>query len=108
MNIGIINRSLTEATGLNMNDYFEELNTSDSVAYSEIQFDSKYYYLENLNESKFGNIFLEYKGIYLNIHSPPSRLEQLKELITNICDLAFQLDFILLCETFLIEPKWNV
>ncbi len=32
--IGIMNSSLTEVTGLNMNDYFEELNTSDSVTYS--------------------------------------------------------------------------
>ncbi len=103
-----MNSSLTDATGLNMTNYFEELNTSESVKYSEIQFDSKYYDLENLNKSKIGNNNLEYKGIHINIHSLPSKFEQLKEPITNIGDLGIQLDFNLLCETFLSEPKCNL
>ncbi len=38
--IGIMNGSLTQATGLNMDDYFE-LNSFESVIYSDSQFHSK-------------------------------------------------------------------
>ncbi len=69
LHIDIMNSSLTDGTGLNMNDYFEELHTSDSVTYSEIQ------QIQHLNESKLGSNNLEYNGIHINIHSLPSKFE---------------------------------
>ena len=63
-----MNSSLTDAAGLNMNNYFEKLNTSESVTYSEIQFDSKYYDLENLNDhSKLAIIIYNVK-VYTYIY----------------------------------------
>ena len=69
--------------------------------------DSPYYELEHLhanlnNKIPAGNEF-EYTSIHLNIQSLPAKFERLKLLISELHEQTIELDFILICETFLTD-----
>ncbi len=87
-------QSLNGSPGLNIK----------SFTYSDIQFDSKYYNLECIKMSQLDKSVFEYKGLYLNIHSLPSKFEQLRELMDDLAaELRIHLNFLLLCEPFSSE-----
>lgn len=65
---------------------------------------SKYYELEQLSDEKLNNSY-GYCSLHINIHSLPDKYDQLKSLLTGLKDVNIDVDFILLCETFLTDQN---
>ncbi len=86
-----------------MSDYFEDAG----MKFSEAELDSKYYDLVTLLDSPLtctSNSF-QYKIMHFNIHGLSSTLGDLKAMIIALADRNVDLDFILLCETFLTNEN---
>ena len=90
----------TEANGLTLSDYFEELNAVSGMKISEVEFDSKYYDLDTLLDSPLTSNSFQYKVMHFNIRGLSSKFHDLKAII-DLADRNVDLDFILLFETFL-------
>ncbi len=95
----------TPATGLTLSDYFDELNDQGAMTFTELDDNSKYYDQDSLNECQLTSKSFLYKSLHLNIRGLPSKFEELKSLICNLVESNIDLDFILLCETFLLEAN---
>ncbi len=67
--------------------------------------DSKYCDLEDIASDEGIDVFKNamYCALHLNIHSLPSKYEDLKSLICSLSESGIKIQFILLCETFLTE-----
>ncbi len=53
--------------GLNVpEDYFDELNSADTLNFPNVNFNSQYYELGNIRESRFAEYF-QYKPLHWNI-----------------------------------------
>ncbi len=100
-----------------LNDYFDKYLNEHEINYDNplktFNIDSQYCdidqlknYLHGDNQHKF-----EYSSMHLNIQSLPAKFEQLKLLLSILEEKDINLDFILLCETFLtdnIANKFNI
>ncbi len=95
----------TEANGLTLSDYFEELNAVSGMKISEVEFDSKYYDLDTLLDSPLTSNSFQYKVMHFNIRGLSSKFHDLKAMIIDLADRNVNLDFILLCETFLTNEN---
>jgi len=59
-------------------------------------------YFDDLKTIKIENdINFKYNSLHINIQSLPAKIEKLKELIASLNTHSINIDFILLCETFL-------
>ena len=65
----------------------------------------QYFDLEELTASVEYNF--KYTSIHINIHSLPSKHDQLVTLLANLHDNGIQINFIMLCETFLTDINFN-
>ena len=95
----------TEANGLTLSDYFEELHVDPGMKFSEVEFDSKYYDLDILLDSHLTGNSFQYKVMHFNIHGLSNKFGDLKAMIIDLADRNVDLDFILLCETFLTNEN---
>ena len=72
---------------------------------------SSYYDLDKLNIDDESNEEYEYTCVHINILSLPAKFEKLKYLISEFQEQNIDIDFILLCETFLtdnIAQQFNI
>ena len=103
---------------MNLNYYLHKYMSDDDFTDNPLQLmniDSPYYELEHLhanlnNNNPAGNEF-EYTSIHLNIQSLPAKFERLKLLFSELHEQTIELDFILICETFLtdnIAQQFNI
>ena len=72
---------------------------------------SSYYDLDKLNIDDESNEEYEYTCVHINIQSLPAKFEKLKYLISEFQEQNIDIDFILLCETFLtdnIAQQFNI
>ena len=53
------------------------------------------------NEASFKTA--KYCALHINIHSLPSKFDQLKHMIARLKDAGITVHFIMLCETFLLD-----
>lgn len=89
------------------NKYVNANNDKNDNPFTQYNFESHYYETEQLG-NKFGKLnntskMYEYSSIHLNIQSLPAKFDKLKLLINNLHDQNIDLDFIMLCETFLTD-----
>jgi len=89
------------------NKYVNTKHDNNDNPFNQSNFESYYYETDQLS-TKFGilkdtlNTF-EYSSIHLNIQSLPAKFDKLKLLIKNLHDQNIDVDFIMLCETFLTD-----
>ena len=94
--------------GLNvLEDYFEALNSADTLNYSNVNFNSQYYELDNIHESRLTEHF-QYKALHWNISSLPNKCEDLKAFLLELSDAGIILDFLMLCETFITDENHHL
>ncbi len=62
--------------------------------------DSPYCVVDDISLTNY-----KYCALHLNIHSLPSKFDELKNLLANLEDKKIHIDFILLCETFLVDAN---
>ena len=97
------------------NKYVNANNNENDNPFTQYNFESHYYETEQLG-AKFGKLndiskIYEYSSIHLNIQSLPAKFDKLKLLISNLHDQNIDLDFTMLCETFLtdnISDQFNI
>jgi beta-xylosidase len=92
-----------------MDEYIRENDVTDNPFLS-IMTDSPYFdiqgIVQHLKEKKFtGNN--QYKILHLNIQSLSAKFAQINELLATLTENGLDLDFILLCETFLHDENDN-
>ena len=66
---------------------------------------SSYCSVDDINTPEILMSDYKYCAIHLNIHSLPSKFDQLKDMIVRLNDNKIKVDFILLCETFLVDAN---
>ena len=72
---------------------------------------SSYYDLDKLNIDDESNEEYEYTCVHINIQSLPAKFKKIKYLISEFQEQNIDIDFILLCETFLtdnIAQQFNI
>ena len=90
-----------------INKYMEDDNSKDN-SYKIINTESNYYDIDDLNQlSKSAETTFKCTVLHLNIQSLPAKFDKLKLLITEINNQNIKLDFILLCEAFLMDINAN-
>jgi len=62
---------------------------------------SEYYEVDEIKKSET----FKYKALHINIHSLPAKFEALKLLLCSLHNNGINLDFILICETFLRDEN---
>ncbi len=69
--------------------------------------DSTYCDIDSIISDGRTNCFMtaEYCALHINIHSLPSKFDQLKEMLCSLKDQGVIVHFILLCETFLTDAN---
>ena len=70
-----------------------------------LNLDCLYYNIDDMVKfTQLGNNY-KYTSIHLNIHSLPSKYDQLRTMIANLEDIGIIIHFIMLCETFLMDSN---
>ena len=64
----------------------------------------KYYDLDDMSKLSTGQKF-NYTALHINIHSLPSKHDELLTLLSNLLDKGIEINFIMLCETFLNDAN---
>ena len=96
-----INNTLTDCDLKSALDSLHELNSCDNIL-SQLDVDSKYYEVDQINSiTSEQTIDYKYKIMHINIQGLMSSLENLKHLLHKLELNYIQLDFVLICETFL-------
>ena len=96
-----INNTLTDCDLKSALDSLHELNSCDNIL-SQLDIDSKYYEVDQINSiTSDQTIDYKYKIMHINIQGLTSSLENLKHLLHKLELNDIQLDFVLICETFL-------
>lgn len=103
---------------LDLNTYMNKYITDDSVVGNPLNLlniESPYYDIDevycNISNLIDTKTTFEYTAIHLNIQSLPAKIDKLKLLISELRDKHIELDFIMLCETFLkdaISHQFNI
>lgn len=78
-----------------------------SESLSRVINNCKYYDIDDiLDIIPKGNIF-KYSSIHINIHSLPSKHDQLISLLSKLHDIDLKINFVMLCETFLNDVNFD-
>ena len=64
-----------------------------------------YYDIDDVNSLSDSNNCYQHTALHLNIHSLPSKHEQLRAMISDLLDSGIVINYILLCETFLTDTN---
>jgi len=88
-------------------EYFTDGDTMINNNTDVINVGSKFYELDDIHAEFSVNHNFMYTALHLNIHSLPAKFDRLKTLLTRLNE-QIQLDFILLCETFLSDINANM
>ncbi len=91
-----------------VNEYFASDDTSNNNNQNILNVGSKLYELDDIQAKFSVNHNFMYTAMHLNIHSLLAKFDQLKTLLTRLNGIQIQLDFILLCETFLSDTNANM
>lgn len=67
----------------------------------------KYYDVDNLQGTLFDDTQYKFTSIHINIHSLPSKHDQLINLLSNLHDVDIHINFVMLCETYLTDVNFN-
>ena len=98
-------------TNPNGNSHVYDVNESlpPSIAnddrFNTLDIDSLYCDVDNIKESLPTCSNSNYCTLHVNIHSQPSKFEQLKDVIYQLSEFGVHVHFILLCETFLVAAN---
>ncbi len=65
----------------------------------------KYYEIDEIK--KVTNLNFKYTAIHINIHSLPSKFDQLVTLLDNFQNIGISINFVMLCETFLNSVNYD-
>ncbi len=65
----------------------------------------QYYDIDDIPEIVKHDHTYRHTGIHLNIHSLPSKYDQLRGMLSHLTDLGIIIDYIMLCETFLSDTN---
>ena len=82
-----------------MHNYTNENEETNPL--SMLSIDSPYLDIEDISANIPPNTKLCYKALHINIHSVPDKIDKLKEILIKFKEIDIDIDFILLCETFL-------
>ena len=64
-----------------------------------------YYDIDDVNSLSDSNNCYQHTALHLNIHSLPSKHEQLRAMISDLLDSGIVINYILLCQTFLTDTN---
>ena len=87
-----------------LNDLMDDFNFDENSNLNPLQLlniNSKYYQIDEINASTPNNIDFRHKSIHINIRSLPGKFDKLKLFVHRLKEMNIDIDFILLCETFL-------
>ena len=105
-----INNNVPMDPKMNLNYYLNKYMSDDDFANNPLKLldiDSPYYEIEdlktNMNSDNSTENDFEYTSVHLNIQSLPAKFDRLKLLISELHEQRIDLDFILICETFLTD-----
>ena len=70
--------------------------------------DCLYYDIDDMVKLAIPGHKHRYTAIHLNIHSLPSKYDQLRLIIANLEDVGLTIHFLMLCETFLSDINMNM
>ena len=68
---------------------------------------SRYFEIDELSDIA-SNVRYEFTALHINIHSLPSKFDQLQNMLDRLTEQKLEVDFILLCETFLTDTNINL
>ena len=78
------------------NEHFD-----DSPFNNILDIDSPYLDIDEIPNNIPPDAQYRYKSLHINIHSIPEKIDMLKEILLKFEEINIEIDFILLCETFL-------
>jgi len=82
---------------------------SDENCYTPLlKVDCLYYDIDDMKQLLINNQNFVYSQVHINIRSLPAKYDQLKTMISELDNLGINMDFIMLCETFLNETNMNI
>lgn len=88
-----------------LNDILEETSIDYNISTHHIESN----YFDDIKHIKQNNpTSHKYNILHINIQSLPAKFDKLKELVTSFQEENIQLDFILLCETFLTDSNMKL
>ena len=74
----------------------------------KLNVDCLYYDIDDMAKLVIPRHNHKYTAIHLNIHSLPSKYDQLRHIIAHLEDIGLVIHFIMLCETFLSHINMNM
>ena len=80
-------------------------DNSISVSMSNTSVSSNYLDIEQLNDDNVCRMSFEYCSLHINIHSLPDKFQKLRNILSRLSDVNVNIDFVLLCETYMNEAK---
>lgn len=89
------------------NDDDDDNNDLNNETVTNIINNCKYYDIDELKILK-SNYKHKYTAIHINIHSLPSKYDELISLIAEINTIGIEINFIMLCETFLTDTNQSM
>ena len=81
-------------------------NISNDTNLNEIS--SHSYEIDDLKHLLKPNESMKYTAIHINIHSLPAKIDKLRTLISSLQNINIEIQFLLLCETFLSDNNYNL
>ena len=101
-NIDPMNNSLKLTLNNIIDSYFEK-DEADFDILSESNIDSLYYGIDDLHKCDVVKRNHNICSMHLNILSLPRKFDKLKLLLSQLDNVNVNIDFVLICETYLIE-----
>ena len=106
-NIDPMNNS-SKLTLNNIIDSYFEKDEADFNILSESNIDSLYYGIDDLHKCDVVKRNHNICSMHLNIRSLPGKFDKLKLLLSQLDNVNVNIDFILICETYLIERNHDL
>ena len=106
-NIDPMNNSLKLTLNNIIDSYFEK-DEADFNILSESNIDSLYYGIDDLHKCDVVKRNHNICSMHLNIRSLPGKFDKLKLLLSQLDNVNVNIDFILICETYLIERNHDL
>ena len=106
-NIDPMNNSLKLTLNNIIDSYFEK-DEADFNILSESNIDSLYYGIDDLHKCDVVKRNHYICSMHLNIRSLPGKFDKLKLLLSQLDNVNVNIDFILICETYLIERNHDL
>jgi hypothetical protein len=73
-----------------------------------LNMDCTYHDIDNIQTFNYDNHGYKFTAMHLNIHSLPSKYDQLRTMLGQLRDRGISIHFVMLCETFLTDVNCNM